>query len=396
MARGIEAFIEGAKATRLVTDPLVDVIQKNREREFENERLERELRLRMALAAAEHPESGVRVLPGTYDSKLGFVAEPGAYTEKQQRQLESGIRPTQGPSAFQQLAPGIVLDRSFRNELSEQKLRNAIEEAQAKADIDINKEWRKPFSLTPGQSVGGFDSSGKFTPAYTNPKEQVPVQMQFKDVGDSIIGIDPVSGAERVRHPKKKDYRYEKTANGLLEIRPDGSKSIVEGTAPTGKQDAGKAYSSERVRRIGDMIKGIEGRVSSWNVGPGSLLSYIPGSQAANFEADINALKSNIAFNELAEMRQASKTGGALGQVSDKEGELLQSALGSLSLWQGPSNFRKNLNQIKETLQRWEEAKSQSGAIPSAQPQQFETGDVVEQEGVRYQFDGQNFNQIEE
>jgi hypothetical protein len=60
-------------------------------------------------------------------------------------------------------------------------------------------------------------------------------------------------------------------------------------------------------------------------------------------------------------MREASKTGGALGQVSDNEGRLLGSSLGALSMTQTPETFKQQLQQIKDSIQRWQQAVNQYG-----------------------------------
>ena len=55
-------------------------------------------------------------------------------------------------------------------------------------------------------------------------------------------------------------------------------------------------------------------------------------------------------------MREASKTGGALGQVSNIELNLLQSALGALDAGQSPENMKAQLTRIKESVGRWQRA----------------------------------------
>ncbi len=62
--------------------------------------------------------------------------------------------------------------------------------------------------------------------------------------------------------------------------------------------------------------------------------------------------------NELTEMRAASTTGGALGQVSDTEGKLLQSSLGALNSRQSPAAFSAQLDKVKSTIERWQKAKA--------------------------------------
>lgn len=72
----------------------------------------------------------------------------------------------------------------------------------------------------------------------------------------------------------------------------------------------------------------------------------IPGGDAANVQAKLETLKSQVGFAVLQAMRDASKTGGALGQVSDRENVMLQNNLAALDTSQSPEAFRKSLQQI--------------------------------------------------
>ena len=100
---------------------------------------------------------------------------------------------------------------------------------------------------------------------------------------------------------------------------------------------------------------GIFGRTAALPI-PGFLRS----SAFRDFESELDTLKSNIAFGELTAMREASKTGGALGQVSDKEAKLLESALGALSMTQSPKNFQAQLDKINASITRWQNTASKS------------------------------------
>ena len=75
-------------------------------------------------------------------------------------------------------------------------------------------------------------------------------------------------------------------------------------------------------------------------------LASIPGSDAANFKARLETLKSQVGFSVLQEMRNNSKTGGALGQVSDRENQLLQQNLAALDRAQSEREFRSALQRI--------------------------------------------------
>ena len=99
----------------------------------------------------------------------------------------------------------------------------------------------------------------------------------------------------------------------------------------------------------------------------------MPGSPAANVEANLQTLSSQVAFNVLQAMRDASKTGGALGAVSEKEMALLENNLAALSKSQSAEAFRTNLQKIidftTESKQRLQSAYSdQFSALAPAEP----------------------------
>ena len=54
-------------------------------------------------------------------------------------------------------------------------------------------------------------------------------------------------------------------------------------------------------------------------------------------------------------------SGGALGNVSDYEGRLLQSALGALDMVQSPENFQEQLRKINGSITRWNAAVQKYG-----------------------------------
>lgn len=125
-------------------------------------------------------------------------------------------------------------------------------------------------------------------------------------------------------------------------------------------------YSIERATRTvqsvdelliqADKYPGIFGRSAAVPVP-----DFLRSGEFRNFKAQLNTLESNIAFGELTAMREASSSGGALGQVSDRESKLLASALGALDMSQDPAMFKAQLQKIKDSIQRWQNAKLQYG-----------------------------------
>lgn len=98
-------------------------------------------------------------------------------------------------------------------------------------------------------------------------------------------------------------------------------------------------------------------------------LATVPGTDAANFKAGLETLKSQAGFSVLQAMRDASKTGGALGQVSDFENRMLQANLGALDTAQSEDEFKAALNKIitytEEAKERLRNAAKSAPAAPT-------------------------------
>jgi hypothetical protein len=73
----------------------------------------------------------------------------------------------------------------------------------------------------------------------------------------------------------------------------------------------------------------------------------IGGTDAANLDAALSTITSSVGFDRLQAMRDASPTGGALGQVSENELRQLNASLGSISQLQDDEQLLKNLEKIK-------------------------------------------------
>jgi len=118
----------------------------------------------------------------------------------------------------------------------------------------------------------------------------------------------------------------------------------------------------------------------------GSWMKNIPGSEAADLQANLKTIQADAAFSSLQNMRDNSKTGGALGQVSERELGLLSSAKAALEQSQSPEQFKENLlryQQVrKAAMQRTAEAYKQDyGSYPQGfeQPQESQQKPQVNQ-----------------
>lgn len=128
-----------------------------------------------------------------------------------------------------------------------------------------------------------------------------------------------------------------------------GSPAAAEGEATAeataNRKDAEKDRSgliAEEIDRT--MTKMDEGMLP--NTGVGAWLADVPGTNAKAVASLLTTIKANIGFAELSKMRQQSPTGGALGNVTEKEIAYLQSVAGNLDQSQSAEDLRYNLNRL--------------------------------------------------
>lgn len=100
--------------------------------------------------------------------------------------------------------------------------------------------------------------------------------------------------------------------------------------------------------------------VSPFTAGMGAWIARIPATEQKDLKETLDTIKANIGFDKLQDMRNNSKTGGALGQVSEFENKLLQAVQGSLDQSQSAAQLKSNLEQVKEQLRLTREYKNQS------------------------------------
>ena len=80
----------------------------------------------------------------------------------------------------------------------------------------------------------------------------------------------------------------------------------------------------------------------------GQALRNVGGTAALDIKKLIDPIQASIGFDRLQRMRDASPTGGALGQVSERELDLLMSTLSNLDQSQSEDQFLQALSQVEK------------------------------------------------
>lgn len=135
-----------------------------------------------------------------------------------------------------------------------------------------------------------------------------------------------------------------------------------------------------------DMVKESIGSLKDWRGtgGLGKLLSIAaPGTVEWDAAALLETVQANIAAGQLQEMRENSPTGGALGNVSDKDIKLLGQILGNITLSVDRSQFMFEMDrlhnitmdtvhgtpeQIKRLIKRGELTEEEAGPLMERRP----------------------------
>ena len=255
--------------------------------------------------------------------------------------------------------------RYYADREDDRKRRGALEDAKAKASIR-NFETRRgvreasaesgPLAFTPEN----FRPMASHGPTPESPTRQITRAPLTPNAftGDAATDTDPSVRTIR-RFTTGRDFTDPDAAMSAADkarLDPRVMAADIDAKAATAKATptGPSPYGRERGIRNMQSINELTDRVNLWTTGAGSALSVIPGTDARDFNAELDTLKANIAFGELTAMREASKTGGALGSVAVRELDLLESPLGALDSGQSPDNLKRQLAKIQDSLVRWD------------------------------------------
>lgn len=236
-----------------------------------------------------------------------------------------------------------------------------------------------------------FPQKTAFEEAQRFKRELAETELQNKKLSGLKTGEEIVSSQnKRLQEQQEQEFLRggkapEIVPQSLLEKRygkaPDGMRWTINGQTeviPGGKAEMNAQKEQERVAKgleRADLVLGSVGealnQTGAMTAGLiGGLTRGVPGTPAYDLNKTIDTIKANIGFGELQAMREASPTGGALGQVAVQELSMLQSVLGSLDTAQSPDQLRKSLQAIQSHYNNWKNAVQQSKAQPQANNQE--------------------------
>ena len=175
-------------------------------------------------------------------------------------------------------------------------------------------------------------------------------QMEDLDTQTKVAQLDRIKAeTDNAKAPASKTPAgYRLTQDGNLEAIPGGPADLkMQGAF--NQDTAALSGSTNAMDRLATAANEALNHPGLGGVtGFSSLFPSIPGGDAADAQAKLNTLKSQVAFGVLQDMRNNSKTGGALGAVSDSEGKRLEANLAALENAQSEKQMKESLQKIIE------------------------------------------------
>lgn len=159
-----------------------------------------------------------------------------------------------------------------------------------------------------------------------------------------------VSGSLPDASSGKPPVGYRPTQEGNLEAVPGGPADIKQNEKRQG-DFASLQYLNQKLDDLSTQANILKEHPGLPGItGVRGMIPNLPGTKAADAEAERTTLLAKTAFATLQDMRNASKSGGALGAIAVQELVMLQNAVVALEKSQGTDQFKANLGRLQEQV----------------------------------------------
>lgn len=227
------------------------------------------------------------------------------------------------------------------------QLANQRQAFQAVQERAAEESARENLKLSP--AYARVIAEAKNIPPPPDTPEVVAQKLKLREAGRPSTTVN-VEGQQF--GPIPPGMRIVKDESGAVRMEPIPGSPAEQAAAAAQEQ---KTVRETQTARTSDIVTEDVGRArkiieesGNWAAGPGSLLQKIPASAAKDLSTLLDTVKANTGFDKLQQMRNASPTGGALGQVSELENRMLQSALGSLDQSQSKEQLMFTLQRVED------------------------------------------------
>jgi len=287
------------------------------------------------------------------DPELGFQVMQRA----QAMELEKAKTLTQEAQAGKALAEqGKILRGEAKDEQLRAELASLPPEADDKAVEDVVRKYGKPddiFKTLERRSTAEANRIAKAELEREKAEQRAIEKQRDQDFKQQMAAMSAAARSSMTGVQRE-----------LAEQRLSDLKS--KQTDKEEKKEASKQFAVNHANKVIDDVTAAKSLVSGTTTGlVGAGSSFVPGTDAYNLKQRLLTIKANLGFDRLQQMRDASPTGGALGQVAVQELQALQATVGSLELGQTRQELQQNLDKIELHYNNWLSA---VGGTPTKPP----------------------------
>lgn len=236
-------------------------------------------------------------------------------------------------SAFGGKAPG-----GFQQRLIERQDKGT-EAAKKDIETGLRNDAKSDISKQYQALIGQF--------LQKDPSDPTILGLTANQIAEKIPQIEKLAALRQENKLKTMEFGNQRDAKL--------NKQEAEDTAMREKKQASIDHAKQQAGIIRGTIKDIADRklIGYDTAGPtGS--SLIAPFDKPDLREKLATIASNIAIAEITAMRQNSPTGGALGNISDKDMATLMAIKGSLSQRQSPNQLKQTLGRLDELYTRIE------------------------------------------
>lgn len=289
-----------------------------------------------------------------FDSMINASAELGSYLESGNVEGAEAFLTARRADLGKRIAAGEDVD-TVQTDFALQAIRSGDEEA-------INALTQQTQKLT---ALGGFRGLASQTGVGGATGELAQLLVDENNGINSVFdALEFMKGGAGATGKLQAEIEFGESANKAkqdgknksdLEFKPqiaaETSRAEFVEEGFQGLPKAARVLESKELLdgALDTKIASIRERASKLTTGFGGALSgVVPGTPAYDLKSDVETLLANAGFDRLSEMRANSPTGGALGQVSERELSLLQAAAQNLQTSQSKGQFLRNLDAFEE------------------------------------------------
>ena len=278
---------------------------------------------------------------GMLGAQAAGMVNPEVEAAKQREAIMGGVTDMQTPQGLRALAAKFQAAGMTQQAYISAAKANEVEAVQQKAVLEEQKvalgERKQEFAETELLELKKTEAMDR----YRLREREIEARAEAAKLRSEDI---------RLSNQMRADAAKER--NDLMRMLAQQKDKVKSGKEEAAARLKAMNFSNRADTIIGKVDEALED-VGFFSTGvTGATLGVIPGTKAYRLRKTADTIKANIGFQELQNMRDASATGGALGQVAVKELDMLQATIANLDANQDPDTLSKNLNQVKDQYTR--------------------------------------------